>query len=117
MGVIMMDEHRCPNMPDGVRILDRNPLCFKTNWRLEFFSYDDVRKNECWVSAFQVYYCPFCGKKLELEADEPLVKCRDCKHWLHDVPGCTEHVGICEWANWMCGENGFCFYGEKENER
>ena len=31
----------------------------------------------------------------------PVVRCKDCKHWLKDVAGCTENVGRCEWANWM----------------
>lgn len=43
----------------------------------------------------------------------PVIRCKDCKHWLKDVAGCTEPVGHCEWANWMVGENGYCVYGEK----
>lgn len=46
-----------------------------------------------------------------------VVRCKDCKHWLKDVAGCTEFVGHCEWANWMIGETGYCVYGEAdENE-
>lgn len=44
----------------------------------------------------------------------PVVRCKDCKHWLKDVAGCTEHVGRCEWVNWMIGENGYCVYGERK---
>lgn len=43
-----------------------------------------------------------------------VVRCKDCKHWLKDVAGCTENVGRCEWANWMVGENGYCVYGERK---
>ena len=46
----------------------------------------------------------------------PVVRCKDCKHWIKDVAGCTEFVGRCEWANWMVGENGYCVYGEGERK-
>ena len=41
----------------------------------------------------------------------PVVKCRDCKHLLKDVPGCTDFVGRCELANYMVGATGYCVYG------
>ena len=45
------------------------------------------------------------------------VRCKDCKHWLKDVAGCTEFVGRCKWANYMVGATGYCAYGErKDNE-
>ena len=47
-----------------------------------------------------------------IEAD-PVVRCRDCKHWLKDVPGCTDFVGRCEIANYMVGATGYCVYGER----
>ena len=53
-----------------------------------------------------------------LIADTPTVDavevvwCKDCKHWLKDVPGCTDFVGRCEWANYMIGAVGYCVYGE-----
>ena len=43
----------------------------------------------------------------------PVVRCRDCKHWLKDVPGCTDFVGRCELANYMVGATGYCVYGER----
>jgi hypothetical protein len=47
----------------------------------------------------------------------PVVRCKDCKHWLKDVAGCTDFVGRCEWANYMVGATGYCVYGErKDNE-
>ena len=42
-----------------------------------------------------------------------VVRCRDCKHWLKDVPGCTDFVGRCELANYMVGATGYCVYGER----
>ena len=45
-----------------------------------------------------------------------VVRCKDCKHWLNDVPGCTDFVGRCEWANYMIGAVGYCVYGETEAE-
>ena len=44
----------------------------------------------------------------------PVVRCRDCKHWKKDVEGCTEFVGRCAYANYMIGANGYCLYGERE---
>ena len=44
----------------------------------------------------------------------PVVKCRDCKHWLKDVPGCTDFVGRCELANYMVGATGYCVYGDRK---
>ena len=42
----------------------------------------------------------------------PMVRCRECKHWVKDVAGCTDFVGRCDLANYMIGENGYCLYGE-----
>ena len=42
-----------------------------------------------------------------------VVRCRDCKHLLKDVPGCTDFVGRCELANYMVGATGYCVYGER----
>lgn len=43
-----------------------------------------------------------------------VVRCKDCKHWLKDFVGCTEHIGRCEWAGYAVGANGYCVYGEKK---
>ena len=43
-----------------------------------------------------------------------IVRCKDCKHWLKDVPGCTDFVGRCELANYMIGAVGYCVYGERK---
>ena len=42
-----------------------------------------------------------------------VVRCRECKHWKKDVPGCTDFVGRCGIANYMIGALGFCLYGER----
>ena len=44
----------------------------------------------------------------------PMVRCRECKHWVKDVAGCTDFVGRCDIANYMIGENGYCLYGERK---
>lgn len=46
----------------------------------------------------------------------PVVRCRDCKHWLKDVHGCTDFVGRCELANYMVGATGYCVYGDRRAE-
>ena len=46
----------------------------------------------------------------------PVVRCRDCKHWLKDVPGCTDFVGRCELANYMVGATGYCVYGDRRED-
>ena len=53
--------------------------------------------------------------------DEPtvdaveVVRCRDCKHWLKDVAGCSDFVGRCEFASYMVGATGYCSYGERKD--
>ena len=44
----------------------------------------------------------------------PVVRCKECKHWVKDVAGCTDFVGRCDLANYMIGENGYCLYGERK---
>lgn len=44
-----------------------------------------------------------------------VVRCKDCKHWLKDVAGCTDFVGRCELANYMVGAVGYCVYGERKD--
>lgn len=48
-----------------------------------------------------------------IEAVE-VVRCRDCKHWGTGYGGETEHIKVCEFANYMVGENGYCVYGERK---
>lgn len=45
------------------------------------------------------------------------IRCKECNHWLKDVPGCTDAIGRCRFGNYMVGANGYCVYGErKEND-
>ena len=43
-----------------------------------------------------------------------VVRCRDCKHWGTGYGGETEHIKVCEYANYMIGGNGYCAYGERK---
>jgi hypothetical protein len=43
-----------------------------------------------------------------------VVRCKDCKHWLKDVPGCTDAIGRCRFGNYMVGAAGYCVYGERK---
>lgn len=63
--------------------------------------------------------CDFALEMLAAVKTEDAVKvirCKNCKHWLKDVPGCTEFIGRCEFANYMIGSMGFCFYGERRSD-
>lgn len=52
-----------------------------------------------------------------LELKSKICHCKECIHWANGVPGCTEHVKFCNIGKYMVGENGYCVYGEKKNER
>ena len=45
-----------------------------------------------------------------------VVRCKECRHWLKDVAGCTSDVGRCEFANYMVGAVGYCVYGERREK-
>jgi hypothetical protein len=45
---------------------------------------------------------------------EPVVRCKDCKHWGTGYGGETDSIKVCEYANYMVGRNGFCVYGERK---
>ena len=45
---------------------------------------------------------------------EPVVRCKDCKHWDTGYGGETDTIKVCEYANYMVGENGYCVYGERK---
>ena len=80
------------------------PLCW--------FEYDDaeIQQHNDWL-----YYTD-CVKKAPAVDAEEVVHCRDCNHWMKDVPGCTDFVGRCELANYMVGANGYCVYGERGSD-
>lgn len=41
--------------------------------------------------------------------------CKNCKHWMKDVPVCTDTIGRCRFANYMVGGNAYCVYGERKD--
>ena len=43
-----------------------------------------------------------------------VVRCKNCKHWGTGYGGETEHIKVCEYANYMVGKNGYCVYGERK---
>lgn len=45
-----------------------------------------------------------------------VVRCKNCIHWGTGYVAETEHIKECEYAHYMVGENGYCVYGEVENE-
>lgn len=64
---------------------------------------------------------PVCGSAMWIvEAPTvdavPVVRCKDCRHWLKDVPGCTDAIGRCRFGNYMVGAAGYCVYGERRSD-
>ena len=60
------------------------------------------------------------AQQIEMEADYLIangvsipIRCKDCNHWLKDVPGCTDAIGRCRFGNYMVGAAGYCVYGER----
>ena len=45
-----------------------------------------------------------------------VVRCKDCKYWGTDYMGQTEYIKECKLAHYMTGCNGYCVYGEVQNE-
>ena len=45
-----------------------------------------------------------------------VVHCKNCEHWGTGYVAETDHVKECEFAHYMVGENGYCVYGEVQNE-
>lgn len=78
----------------------------------------DVRK----VTEYDESGCGLEYKAVSVEAIEAapaidaveVVRCRDCKRWGTGYGGETEHIKVCEFANYMVGENGYCVYGERK---
>lgn len=70
------------------------------------FEWDDI-------SPTRDEFVAFLKKQQTIDAI-PVVRCYECKRWKKDVEGCTEFVGRCAYANYMIGANGYCLYGERE---
>lgn len=68
---------------------------------------EDVQMHNDWLD-----YTKLVKEAPAVDAVE-VVRCKDCKHWMKDVPGCTDFVGRCELANYMVGATGHCVYGER----
>lgn len=85
----------------------------------EFEEYEDyVRENsDCFVSASEtsevIDYLGELAMRMPTVEAEPVVHCKDCKHWGMGVSGEIDHVKCCEYARYMVGENGYCVYGER----
>lgn len=43
---------------------------------------------------------------------EPVIRCKDCKHWYNDGDAIT----WCNLSKWACGGNGFCLYAERKDD-
>lgn len=52
-----------------------------------------------------------------LEKLQAQVHCRDCKHWGTGVAGETDMVKCCVYGGYMVGNNGYCVYGERKEEK
>ena len=44
---------------------------------------------------------------------EPVVHCKECRHWGTGHCAETDAVKVCEYAKYMVGGNGYCVYGER----
>lgn len=44
----------------------------------------------------------------------PVVRCKDCKHWIPCQGEELKGHMYCEWAQWLVGENAYCVYGERK---
>ena len=105
-------------------LIDRNKIPFKELWREASCFADDI---VCAVGtdlmqkiaeAEHKVICDLLNRLQQMEVvdAEPVVRCKDCKHWQKDFAGCTEFVGRCDYANYMIGANGYCLYCEKMEE-
>lgn len=86
---------------NAIKVLDS--VCEDRQFDIGCFNKCETDGRDCFVKI----------AKKALEKQTEIVHCKECKHWVSDVTGCTENVKRCEFANWMVGENGFCVYGER----
>ena len=91
------------------RLIDADALgrymCFKCN---VLFSNEPCEPSDC------LFYNAVRNAPT-VDAVE-VVRCKDCKHWLKDVPGCTDAIGRCRFGNYMVGAAGYCVYGERRTD-
>ena len=85
--------------------------------RIKKFEEEVHQISECYVSEDEIlevldYVEILIDEQPTVEA-EPVVHCKDCKHWGMGVAGETDHVKCCEYGEYMVGANGYCVYGAK----
>ena len=88
-------------------LISRSALLFVL--RNEYFPAKGEFARAMDIARFSIYDAP------AVDAVE-VVRCKDCKHWKKDVPGCTDFVGRCGLANYMIGATGYCVYAERKAE-
>lgn len=45
--------------------------------------------------------------------DEPIIRCRDCKHYYPDESSCVHEIDG-KFEEWTVDPNGFCAWGERK---
>jgi len=73
----------------------------------------EVEMADDWNTAHEIANCVKYAPTIDAV---PVVRCRECRYWVGDFPGATEHVKRCELAGYMVGENGYCVYGERRED-
>lgn len=53
-----------------------------------------------------------------IEKQSDIIHCIDCDKWdIHHTitgfKGTTSHIGQCKLTGWLCGELGYCMYGNR----
>lgn len=79
----------------------------------------DAQATKEFASTFlnDIFFKMAVNRVLDAAPAFDLIRCKECKHWVDGVAGCTDHVKCCKIGFYMVGENGYCVYGErKENE-
>lgn len=94
------------------RLIDANALNERFDKRIKWLRLDTHDQYSLGLYHGAATDKDLIGEMPTVDAVE-VVRCKDCKHWLKDVPGCTDFVGRCEWANYMIGAVGYCVYGER----
>lgn len=70
--------------------------------------------SECQIARIVALECASIVANMPTIDCEPVVRCKNCKHWGTGYMGETEYGKECALAHYMIGENGYCLYGEVE---
>lgn len=59
--------------------------------------------------------------RIDLMPTIDIVHCGECKRWeypvkIRELTGKTDHIGKCTQTKWLCGETGYCMYGERKSD-